>query len=234
MPKTSPSVFRANLAPDLAALGRATAGLQRAVHAELRSAHISASSTGSSTSMSKSARNLRLLVVLWEEGGKDRLMRSLMSIVGERSPKVNTGDCLICTEPLSQKEAVSLEGCGHTTCKDCLRQYITSRLGEKIWPIFCPICVAAGGSQRKAQGTGYSFDSCGSRLYSQLSSSGNKAPGGRTSAPTTCLESVDGLRTLSIRRACHLSKVRSYCIPPPSFNIILARILISPLADVRS
>ena len=234
MPKTSPSAFRANLAPDLAALGRATAGLQRTVHAELRSTHASASSTRSSTSISKSTRKLRLLIVLWEEGERDRLMRLLMSVVGERGPKMNTGDCLICTEPLSQKEMVSLEGCGHTTCKDCLRQYITSRLGEKAWPIFCPICVAEGGSQRKARGMVYSFHSYSSRPYSQLTSSGNTAPGGRTRAPTVYLEPVDGLRTLSIRRACHLSKVRSSRTPSPYFRIILTPILIFPLPDVPS
>ena len=193
VPKTSPSAFRAKLAPDLAALERATAGLQRAVNAELRSAHARASSTGSSTSIPKTARNLRLLVVLWEEGGKESLMRSLMSVVGERGPKMNTDDCLICTEPLSQGETVSVEGCGHTTCKDCLRQHIASRLGEKVWPVLCPICVAEGGSQRKAQGIVYSFDSCGSKSYSHLTSSRNTAPGGRTCAPTICLESVDGL-----------------------------------------
>src|SRR5258706_804467 len=217
VPKTSPSAFGAKLAPDLAALERATAGLQRAVNAELRSAHARVSSTGSSNPIPKTARNLRLLVVLWEEGGKERLMRSLMSVVGERGPKMNTGDCLICTEPLSQEETVSVEGCGHTTCKDCLRQHITSRLGEKVWPILCPICMAEGGSKRKAQGMVYPFNSCGSRPCSQLTSSVNTAAGGRTCAPTICLEPVDGLRTLSIRRARHLSKVRSS--RPPSLSV---------------
>ena len=163
VPKTSPSAFRAKLAPDLAALERATAGLQRAVNSELRSAHANASSNDSSTPIPKTARNLRLLVVLWEEGGRDRLMRSLMSVVGGRGPKMNSGDCLICIEPLSKEETMSVEGCGHTTCKDCLRQHITSRLEEKVWPILCPICVAEGGAQRKAQGMVYLSNSRDSR-----------------------------------------------------------------------
>jgi len=150
--KTGQSAFRTKMAPDLAVLERATAGLQRAVNAELRSAHAKTSLTGSSTSIPRTARNLRLLVVLWEEGGKEKLMSSLMSVVEERGPKMYTGDCLICTEPLTREETVSVEGCGHTTCKDCLRQHITSRLGERVWPILCPICVAERGSQRKAQG----------------------------------------------------------------------------------
>ena len=192
LPITSPSTFRAKLAPDLAALERATAGLQRAVNAELRSAHVTASSTGSSTSIPRIARNLRLLVVLWEESGKEKLIRSLLSVVGERGPMMNTGDCLICTEPLIQMETVSVEGCGHTTCKDCLRQHITSRLGERVWPILCPICVAEGALHRKARGMVYSFNSCGSRPYSQMNYSDNTAPGGRTCAPTTSLDPVDG------------------------------------------
>ena len=210
VPKTGPSAFRTKLAPDLAALERATAGLQRAVNAELRSAHVKTSSTVSSTSIPKAARNLRLLVVLWEEGGKEKLMSSLMSVVGEPGPKMYTGDCLICTEPLTREETVSVEGCGHTTCKDCLCQHITSRLGEKVWPILCPICVAERGSQRKAQGMACSFDSCGSRSYSQMFYSDNTAPSGRTCAATTCLEPMDRLRTVSICRACRLSKVRPF------------------------
>ena len=156
VPKRSPFAFRAKLAPDIAALERATLGLQRAINAELRFAHVRASSTGSPTSIPKTARNLRLLVVLWEDSGIEQLMSSLMSIVGERGPKMNTSDCLICTEPLTREETVSVEGCGHTACKNCLRQYISSRLGERVWPILCPICVAEGGSRRKAQGTTHS------------------------------------------------------------------------------
>jgi hypothetical protein len=52
-------------------------------------------------------------------------------------------------------------------------------------------------------------------------SSDNAAPGGRTYAPTNCFEPVDGLRTLSIHRASHLSKVRSSRTSTPSFSIFL-------------
>lgn len=152
VPNTGPLAFRAKLAPELAALERATAGLQRAVNAELRSAHVRASSTGSSTLIPKTTRNLRLLVVLWEASGIEQLMSSLISVIEERNPKMHAGDCLICTEPLIQEEMVSVEGCGHATCKDCLREYMGARLGEKVWPILCPICMAEGGLQRKAQG----------------------------------------------------------------------------------
>ena len=151
VPNTSPSAFKAKLAPELAALERATAGLQQAVNAEVRSAHARASSTGSSAFIPKTARNMRLLVVLWETSGMEQLMNTLKWVVGERSPKVNTADCLICTEPLTLEETVSVEGCGHATCKGCLREHISARLGEKMWPILCPICMADGDS-RKAQG----------------------------------------------------------------------------------
>ena len=149
---SSPSAFKARLAPELAALERATAGLQQAVNAEMRSAHAIASSTGSSTLIPKTARNLRLLVMLWEASGIEQLTSSLISVVGERSPKMNTGDCLICTEPLTEEKTVSVEGCGHTTCKGCLSGYISTRLEERIWPILCPICMTEDGSRRKAQG----------------------------------------------------------------------------------
>ena len=151
VPNTSPSVFKATLAPELAALERATAGLQQAVNAEVRSAHAKDFSTGSSAFIPKTARNMRLLVVLWETSGTEQLMNKLMSVVGEHNPRVNPDDCLICTEPLTREETVSVEGCGHATCKGCLREYISARLGERMWPILCPICMADGGS-RKVQG----------------------------------------------------------------------------------
>jgi Ring finger domain len=152
VPSTSPSVFRAKLAPELAALERVTAVLQQAANVELRSAHARASSTGSSIFLPKTARNLRLLVVLWEAGEIEQLKNSLMSVAGERGPKMEEGDCSICAEPLTQEETVSVEGCGHETCKDCLRAYIGTRLGEKVWPVLCPICMAEGASRRRAQG----------------------------------------------------------------------------------
>lgn len=153
MPNTGPLAFRVKLAPELSALERATAGLQRAINAELRSAHVRAYPLiGSSTLIPKTARNLRLLVVLWEASGIEHLMSSLMSVIEKCNPKMDIGDCMICTEPLAREETVSVEGCGHTTCKDCLRGYIGARLGEKVWPILCPICMAEGGLQRKAHG----------------------------------------------------------------------------------
>ena len=152
MPNTSPITFKAKLVPELAALERATARLQRAINAEQRSIHTRAILTGSSTFIPQTARNLRLLVVLWEASGIEQLMSSLTSVVGKCSSKINMGDCVICTEPFTRVEMVSVEGCGHTTCKGCLRKHIGTRLGERVWPVLCPICMTEGGSQRKAQG----------------------------------------------------------------------------------
>jgi hypothetical protein len=192
VPNTSPSAFKVKLAPELAALERATAGLQRAVNAELRSAHARTSSTGSSTFIPQTTRNLRLLVVLWEASGIEQLMSSLISVIGECNSKKNRGVCLICTEPVLREETVSVEGCGHATCKNCFREYISARLGEKVWPILCPICMAEGGSRRKAQGFPIPLV-CFKAVFSDLLFSDNATPGGRTYTPACCAEPVDRL-----------------------------------------
>jgi hypothetical protein len=188
VPNASTSTFRVKLAPELATLERATAGLQRAVNAELRNSRTGASSTSSSNVIPNSTRNLRLLVVLWEASRKEQLISSLTSVVGECNPKTKNGDCLICTEPLTRDGMVSVESCGHTTCKDCLRKYICAILGKKMWPISCPICMAERGARTKAQGI--ALDSYSSEPRSQVFYS-NPTPGGRNWPPTCCPEAVD-------------------------------------------
>jgi Ring finger domain len=98
------------------------------------------------------ARNLRLLVVLWEEKNMEELSCFLASKVGGLTP-MSTGDCVICTEHLSSADMTAVEGCGHVMCKGCLREHIGARLGERVWPILCPICMAERGSGRSVQRT---------------------------------------------------------------------------------
>jgi len=150
--------FGANLMPELAAVERAAEGLQQAVNSELRHVYMRGPSdlpTFPLTNNSNVARNLRLLIVLWEAKSVEGLLTSLASKLEDSNPTLlmNSRDCPICTEHFPPKDMAIVEGCGHVMCKGCLRDYIGARLGERVWPILCPICMAESGPGRRAQRT---------------------------------------------------------------------------------
>lgn len=59
-------------------------------------------------------------------------------------------DCKICMDESLMDDVALLEDCGHMFCRDCLREYIGSKLGEGIFPIMCPVCVADKGEESPA------------------------------------------------------------------------------------
>ena len=146
--------FGSRLLPEFNALERATKGLQQAVNSELRTAYLGKCWSSRCVVPQRSAnvaRNLRLLVVLWEASGVEELLGSVTSILSDTTPTMDGEDCAICTDPLLPEERIVVEGCGHATCKGCLREYIGARLGEMVWPVRCPICMAEGGPERRVQ-----------------------------------------------------------------------------------
>ena len=151
----SPAVFGANLIPELAAVERAAEGLQRAVNSELRHVYTSRPSCLPTFPLMENPRNLRLLVALWEPKGVEGLLNALASKLRDPSPAIlmSSGDCAVCTEHFSPEDMITVEGCGHATCKGCLREYIGARMEERIWPVLCPICMAESGQGKRAQRT---------------------------------------------------------------------------------
>ena len=153
-PHWTSDAFGSRLIPEFTSLERAAKGLQQAVNSELRSAYTGKcwSSRGIIPQRSANvARNLRLLVVLWEASGVEELLGSVTSILSDTTPTIGGEDCAICTDPLVPEDRIVVEGCGHAMCKGCLREYIGARLGENVWPVRCPMCMVEGGRERKIQ-----------------------------------------------------------------------------------
>lgn len=156
---TGASAFRRRLEPELAMLERATVGLQQSLSTEIRSAY-ARSSWCPSTPMHiprndfRTARDLRLLVVLWEANEIEELKKTLTSIIAKCTPAPTSeeAECLICTDRHWAGTMPTMEGCGHMMCKACFQEYLKVKLGDKIWPILCPICMTESGLQRKPQG----------------------------------------------------------------------------------
>lgn len=152
------SAFKRRLAPELAALERATSGLQLAFNNEIRSAYAKVFPPRPPVPVhipprgSRSARDLRLLVVLWEAGDREQLKDTVTSIIGKCTPKPDSADCLICTEQFHIGLMLTVEGCGHMICKGCFQEYLKVKLRERVWPILCPGCMTDSGSGKKRQG----------------------------------------------------------------------------------
>lgn len=153
------SAFRQRLEPELAMLERATVGLQQSLSTEIRSAY-ARSSGRPSTPMHmprndfRTARDFRLLVVLWEANEVEELKKVLTSVIANCTPAPSSeeAECLICTDQQWAGMMLAVEGCRHMMCKACFQEYLKVKLGEKIWPILCPICMTESGMQRRPQG----------------------------------------------------------------------------------
>ena len=151
------SAFKRRLAPELAALERATTGLQQAFNNEIRSAYAKVASRPPMPvhiprSNFRSVRDFRLLVVLWEAGEMEQLKETVTSIITKCSPKPALADCLTCTERFPTVLMPTVEGCGHMLCKGCFQEYLRVKLAEKVWPIVCPTCMTDSGPGKRRQG----------------------------------------------------------------------------------
>jgi hypothetical protein len=125
---TGASAFRRRLAPELATLERATVGLQQALSTEIRSAY-ARSSWRPSMPMHmprndfRTARDFRLLVVLWEANEIEELKQTLTSVIEKSTrPRLpEQAECLICTDRHWAWTMLTVEGCGHMMCKACFQ-----------------------------------------------------------------------------------------------------------------
>jgi hypothetical protein len=51
-------------------------------------------------------------------------------------------ECVICRDEQLVDDVALLEECGHKFCRECLRNYIGSRLEDGVFPVLCPLCSA--------------------------------------------------------------------------------------------
>ena len=68
---------------------------------------------------------------------EDARLRS--QFVALQAEATSTFHCGICLEDQSEFMVSRIEPCGHEFCRDCIRDYIRSRLGEHRFPILCPV-----------------------------------------------------------------------------------------------
>lgn len=60
--------------------------------------------------------------------------------------------CGICLEEMPDDSIACPDPCRHTFCRECLREYVTTRLNERRFPIQCPTCVASNDTRQGLAG----------------------------------------------------------------------------------
>ncbi|KAJ7142199.1 hypothetical protein C8R46DRAFT_574429 [Mycena filopes] len=49
--------------------------------------------------------------------------------------------CGVCFDKYPEDYVSRVAGCSHEFCRDCMKGYVVSKLTDKLYPIFCPMCV---------------------------------------------------------------------------------------------
>ena len=57
-------------------------------------------------------------------------------------------DCGMCMGTLPEESIARIEPCGHSFCRECVRELIVSRIESRSFPVLCPTCTAGPGSSR--------------------------------------------------------------------------------------
>ncbi|XP_056166586.1 E3 ubiquitin-protein ligase RSL1-like [Syzygium oleosum] len=52
--------------------------------------------------------------------------------------------CEICIEPRTNSDLFHIKGCSHAYCNDCVTKYVTSKLGDNMTGIGCPVSGCGG------------------------------------------------------------------------------------------
>ena len=53
-------------------------------------------------------------------------------------------DCGMCMGTLPEESIARIEPCGHSFCRECVREFIVSQIESRRFPVSCPTCTAAG------------------------------------------------------------------------------------------
>lgn len=60
-----------------------------------------------------------------------------------------TFQCRICMDELPEDDIAEVDDCVHMMCRSCLREFVSSKIQEHRYPIFCPVCTIV--KDRKGQ-----------------------------------------------------------------------------------
>ncbi|KAG8220154.1 hypothetical protein J3R82DRAFT_1181 [Butyriboletus roseoflavus] len=71
---------------------------------------------------------------------EDRRIRQEHAELAARYMQV-TFQCSICMDELPEDDVAKVDDCMHMMCRSCLKQFVSSKIQEHRYPIFCPMCT---------------------------------------------------------------------------------------------
>jgi hypothetical protein len=57
-------------------------------------------------------------------------------------------DCGVCFDTLPEESIACIDPCGHSFCRECIREFIVSQIESRRFPVLCPTCTAGPGNNR--------------------------------------------------------------------------------------
>jgi len=57
-------------------------------------------------------------------------------------------NCGMCMGTLPEESIARIDPCGHSFCRECVRELIVSQIESRRFPVLCPTCTAGSGSSR--------------------------------------------------------------------------------------
>ncbi|KAG6380472.1 hypothetical protein JVT61DRAFT_8622 [Boletus reticuloceps] len=66
---------------------------------------------------------------------------SPISRLSEASDEEAYFECVICFEDIPEGQGIRLLPCTHGFCRDCLAGHVCSKIEERKFPVFCPLCM---------------------------------------------------------------------------------------------
>ena len=68
------------------------------------------------------------------------------SLSSEESDEEACFECVICFEDIPEENGIHLLPCAHGFCRGCLAGHVCSKIEERRFPVFCPLCMAEQGN----------------------------------------------------------------------------------------
>jgi hypothetical protein len=62
--------------------------------------------------------------------------------------------CGMCMGTLPDESIARIEPCGHSFCRECVRELIVSQIESRRFPVSCPTCMAAGAGSSRPESIG--------------------------------------------------------------------------------
>ncbi|KAF8548673.1 hypothetical protein OG21DRAFT_1516076 [Imleria badia] len=66
---------------------------------------------------------------------------SPISLSSDVSDEESCFECVICFEVIPEAKGICLLPCAHGFCRDCLAGHVCSKIQERKFPVFCPLCM---------------------------------------------------------------------------------------------